>query len=83
MIENISDIKNHILIVSIKLSEEIYVISCDNPEQQAEVFETIKCTGKLPEKYDSHPVAAVFKAVIEDRYLDRLLINHPLSTNIN
>jgi hypothetical protein len=80
---NIETMGKFIVIASVKYSPGIYIFSFFEKEKQREFYETIKITGRLPEKNGSLEVNTAYEATIEKSFLSSVQIDHPLSVNLN
>ena len=66
------------VVVMLKLNPAIFIFSFHKQEEQDAMFNTIKETGKLPEKNGFLHVAKAYTATIDKRYEARMQITQPI-----
>jgi hypothetical protein len=81
--KHIDFMAKHLVIISIKFNPAIFIFSFTTPEKQQEFFDAIKITGNLAQPSGILPIAAAYKANIEEEYKAKMQIIQPIITHLN
>jgi hypothetical protein len=81
--KHIEIMAKHLVIISIKFNPAILIFTFSTKEKQQELFDAIKATGTMQQSNGSIPIAAAYKATIEEEYKAKMQIVQPIGINLN
>ena len=73
----------YLVITSIKFNPSILIFSFDTVEKQKELFNAIKSTRTINQNDLNIPIAAAYKATIDEEYKSKMQIVQLIGINLN